>query len=212
MHTQYTSVHPWGVVPLCARRIQYPLACGRHSEVIWGQPQVIPDCGGSPKTPTAAAHYELVRTTRRGNVKCEWDYGQGERPRVYAIWVRPPSRILQEIWEADPVHRPVWVSKLDVTDAYHRGTLHPDQVEAFAYVAPEISKGNCVITCINLVLPMGWVDPPKYFCAFSETLTDKVNALMHTLLPVKAYGAILEIPETSLGPPHTIDSLTHIDC
>ena len=59
---------------------------------------------------------------------------------------------------------------------------------------------------------MGWVDSPNYFCAFSETLTDVANVLVHTSLPVPAYGAILAIPETGLGPPHTMDSLTHIDC
>ena len=31
-------------------------------------------------------------------------------------------RILQAVWEADLVQGPVRVSKLDVTDAYHRGT------------------------------------------------------------------------------------------
>ena len=45
-------------------------------------------------------------------------------------------RILQAIWEADPVEGPVRVSKLDVTDAYHRGTLKPSQLGAFAYVVP----------------------------------------------------------------------------
>ena len=34
-------------------------------------------------------------------------------------------RILQAIWEADPVEVPVRVSKLDVTDAFHRGNLQP---------------------------------------------------------------------------------------
>ena len=40
--------------------------------------------------------------------------------------------ILQAIWEADPAEGPVRVSKHDVTDAYHRGTLKPSQVGAFA--------------------------------------------------------------------------------
>ena len=102
--------------------------------------------------------------------------------------------------------------KLDVTDSYHRGTLRPSQVGAFTYVVPAASGDDCLIICIDLVLPMGWVDSPKYFCAFSETLTDVANALVHTSLPVTAYGAILEIPETGPGPPHTIDSLTHIYC
>ena len=39
-----------------------------------------------------------------------------------------------------------------------------------------------------------------------------VNDLVHTSLPVPAYSAILAIPETGPGPPHIIDSLTHIDC
>ena len=44
--------------------------------------------------------------------------------------------ILQAVWEADPVQGPVRVSKLDVTDAYHRGTVKLAQVSAFAYDIP----------------------------------------------------------------------------
>ena len=44
--------------------------------------------------------------------------------------------ILQEIWEAEPVQGPVWVSKLDVKDAYHHDILCLTQVGAFAYVIP----------------------------------------------------------------------------
>ena len=42
--------------------------------------------------------------------------------------------ILQAIWEADPVEGTVRVSKLDVTDVYHRGTLRSSQVVIFIYV------------------------------------------------------------------------------
>ena len=38
------------------------------------------------------------------------------------------------------------------------------------------------------------------------------NVLAHKYLPVTAYGAIVKIPETGPGPPHTLDILTHIDC
>ena len=37
-------------------------------------------------------------------------------------------RILQAIWEADPTEDLVRFLKLDVRDAYHRGTLRPSQV------------------------------------------------------------------------------------
>ena len=43
---------------------------------------------------------------------------------------------LQAIWEADPVQGPVWVSKLDVTYAYHRGIVTLSQVGAFMYIIP----------------------------------------------------------------------------
>ena len=36
--------------------------------------------------------------------------------------------------------------------------------------------------------------------------------MVHTFLPVPAYGAILGITETGPGPPHTIDILTHVVC
>ena len=66
--------------------------------------------------------------------------------------------ILQVIWEADPTKGPVWVSKLDVTDAYHCGRLQLSQVGAFACVLPWAPDDDCIIICVDLVLTMGWVD------------------------------------------------------
>ena len=103
------------------------------------------------------------------------------------------------------------MSKLDVTDAYHRGTVKPAQVGAFAYVISLAPGDEGIIICINLVLPMGWVDSSKFFCEFSETLTGVANALVNSELPVPSYGAISEIPATGPGPPHTPESLTNID-
>ena len=45
-------------------------------------------------------------------------------------------RILKAIWEADPVEGPFWVSKINLMDACHRGTIRPSQVVAFTYVVP----------------------------------------------------------------------------
>ena len=120
-------------------------------------------------------------------------------------------RILQAIWEADPVEGPVRLSKLDVTDACHRGTLKPSQVGAFAYVVPSVPDDDVILICIDLVLPMGWVDSSKFFCVFSETLTDVANALVDADLPVTAYGAISALPATEPGDPHNSPSLIHID-
>ena len=122
------------------------------------------------------------------------------------------SHILQEIWESDPDMGPVQVSKMDVTDAYHRCTLRMSQVGAFAYVIPSEDNNDYIIICIYLVLPIGWVDLPKCFCAFSETLTNIVNALVNTLLLVPGCRTISNFHETSSVPPHTLNNLTHIDC
>ena len=78
----------------------------------------------------------------------------------------------------------VWVTKLDVTDAYHRGTVKPSQVGRFVYIVPSVPGYKGCIICIDLVFPMGWADSPKFFYTFSETLTDVANALLNTDLPV----------------------------
>ena len=38
------------------------------------------------------------------------------------------------------------------------------------------------------------------------------NTLVNTYLPVLSYSTIYNIPTTRPGPPHTPESLTHIDC
>ena len=125
------------------------------------------------------------------------------------------TRILQVIWEADPDKGPVWVSKLDATNSYHLSTLQPSHVGTFAYVVPSAPEEDGVIIFIDMVLSMGWVESPKFLCAFSETLTDVANALVNAELPVLAYRAIAKIPANTPPPPHPThaqDSLTHIDC
>ena len=64
-------------------------------------------------------------------------------------------RILQAVWEADPVQGPVRVSKLDVTDAYHCITVNTFYVGAFEYIIPSVPGDEGCRICINLFLPMG---------------------------------------------------------
>ena len=121
-------------------------------------------------------------------------------------------RILQTVWEADPVQGPVRVSKLDITDVYNRGTVKQAQVGVFAYVIPSSPGEEGIFICIKLVLPMRWIDFPKLFCAFLKTLTDVANALVNSELPVLSYVTISEIPPNRSVPPHTPERLTHIYC
>ena len=104
------------------------------------------------------------------------------------------------------------MSKLDLTDVYQRGTLKPSQVGAFAYVVPSVPEDDAILICIDLVLPIRWVDSPKFSCAFSKTLTDMANALVDADLPVPAYGEISALPSTEPGTPLSSASLAHIYC
>ena len=79
---------------------------------------------------------------------------------------------------------------LDVTDEYHRGTVKPAHVGAFAYVIPSEPGDEGVFICIDLVLTIGWEDSPKFFCACSETRMDVAHALVSSELHVPSYGEI----------------------
>ena len=89
---------------------------------------------------------------------------------------------------------------MDITDAYHRGTVKPSQVGAFVYVIPSAPGDEGCIICINLVLNMGRVNSPKFSAHFRK-LIYVANALVDTDLPVPSYGAISDIPATGLVPP-----------
>ena len=101
------------------------------------------------------------------------------------------------------------MSKLDVEEDYHQGTLRPSQLGAFAYIIPSVAVYYYIIICIYMVLLMVWMDSPKFFCAFSDILTDLVNTLVHMSLTVPGCIDIANTPDTVQGPPHTLDSLTH---
>ena len=79
---------------------------------------------------------------------------------------------------------------MDVPNAYHLGILWKSQMGAFLYVIPSKSEDDGIILCIDLVPLMGWVESPKFFCAFYETLTDRENSLVNTKLLVTTYVAI----------------------
>ena len=83
--------------------------------------------------------------------------------------------IPSKIWEADPAKGTVWLSKWDISDAFHRCPLRAAHIRAFTYVVPPLPCDTTILLCIDLVLPMGWVSSPDIFCAASETVADMAN-------------------------------------
>ena len=92
------------------------------------------------------------------------------------------------------------------------GTLFLSQVIIFPYIIPLVVEDKLFIVCINLLLPMGWVESPKFFCALLETLTGVANDIFNKFLTVPRYVTISKILNIGPVPPHTLESLTHIDC
>ena len=109
-------------------------------------------------------------------------------------------RFLPKIWEADPSDGPVWLSKWDISDAFHRYLLQLVDIGAFTYVVPPLPTDILTLLCIDLVLPMGWVNRPDMLCAASETVADVANGYL--LDPTSAFEIYPPTAGTySLDPP-----------
>ena len=121
-------------------------------------------------------------------------------------------RILQQIWEVDPKDGPVYLSKWDISDDFHRCVLIPANVGAFSYVVPPIPPDTDIYMCVDLVLPMGWVSSPPFFCAASKTAADLANAyLTYDRLPTLEYGPTLGNYSTIAYPPASAGRLKEMD-
>ena len=90
------------------------------------------------------------------------------------------QRILRAIWEADLEEGLVRESKPDGMGAYHQGTLKQSQVGGFTYIIPPVPDDDVIIMYIDLILPMRWMDSPKFFCTFAGT----------TMITTTAAGAV----------------------
>ena len=75
------------------------------------------------------------------------------------------TRLLQQIWEADPQDGPVYLSEWDISDAFHCCVLCPADVGVFSYVVPPLSSGTSTYLCVELVLSMGLVRSLPFVCA-----------------------------------------------
>ena len=61
-------------------------------------------------------------------------------------------QLLQQLWEAYPCDSPVYMSKLDISDAFHSCALRPADVGAFSYVVLPLPSDPAFYLCVELVL------------------------------------------------------------
>jgi hypothetical protein len=87
------------------------------------------------------------------------------------------QRLLQRLVYANKLHGPPLITKINLADSYYRVPLNPSAALALAVVIPSDTTEQSLIA-LPLVLPMGWAHspPPPYFCVFTKTITDMVNA------------------------------------
>ena len=76
------------------------------------------------------------------------------------------------------MNRPVLLYKWDISDGFHRCLLRPEFVGSFTYVVPPIPEYSEIYLCVDLVLPMGWVNSTPFFCAAYETAADLAKAYL----------------------------------
>ena len=77
---------------------------------------------------------------------------------------------------------------------------------------PPLPGDTAIYLCIDLVLPMGWVNSPPFFCAASETAADLANSYIRDpTTPWSPYGPTRDVYSTTPSPPASSDRLQKVE-
>jgi hypothetical protein len=101
------------------------------------------------------------------------------------------QRLLEDIVNADPRFGPVYLCKVDISDGFYRVWLRAEDIPKLGVTYPSERPGEHLVA-FPLVLPMGWVSSPPYFCAHTETVADVANE---------------RIMQGAKPPPHRLDRI-----
>ena len=98
------------------------------------------------------------------------------------------THIVQRVLTAYPTLGPVYLSKVDLDDAYMHLwlILILEYNPSTAFLLPKLNPYNKHLMGFHLSLPMGWVDSAPYFCMATEMVTYLANQAMpvrHTAAP-----------------------------
>ena len=95
-------------------------------------------------------------------------------PREAMQFGKALERVLRKIVEADPMHGPTYLLKIDIADGFYRIWLNEDDIPTLAVSLPPL-HGDTLLLALPLVLPMGWTESPPYFTTATETVADIAN-------------------------------------
>jgi hypothetical protein len=87
---------------------------------------------------------------------------------------RALERIITQVVHADPRYGPVYFIKVDLSDGFYQIAVRAEDIPKLGVSFPTIN-GEEPLVAFPLSLPMGWTEPPPYFCAYTETIADVAN-------------------------------------
>jgi hypothetical protein len=88
---------------------------------------------------------------------------------------RTLTRILTKLVQADLCHRPVQLIKVNIANRFYRIHLAPQDILLLGVSFPPGPNGAPLIV-FPLVLLMGWVECPPFFCIATKMIADLANA------------------------------------
>ena len=95
-------------------------------------------------------------------------------PREAMQFGRALQHVCSNIVYAPPQYGPVSMSNIDITDGFYRVWVQIDDIPKLGVAIPTASGFPLVAS--PLALPMGWVESPPYFTAFTDTACDLANS------------------------------------
>ena len=84
------------------------------------------------------------------------------------------ERLLHRIHHANHKFGPVYMIKVDLSDGFYRVRLTDSHLPLLGVAFPNL-PGEPPLVALPLVLPMGWVASPPFFCSLTETIADVAN-------------------------------------
>ena len=75
----------------------------------------------------------------------------------------------------NPVYGHVHQMKVDLADGFYRMWLQLRNIPKLALVLPPLAGSTEPLIALPLGLPMGWVEPPPWFCVATKTIADVTN-------------------------------------
>ena len=105
--------------------------------------------------------------------------------------------VFRKVATADTAQGHLYLLKINLLDGFYRVCLRAQDAPMLGVAFP-VAPGEPLLTAIPLVLPMGWMESPPYFCTILETIVDLANLYSHSTWDPPSHP--LEVPSATAAP------------